>query len=260
MKKNTPFPWKVSVGVVKTAIYLSTGTFRGVSWGKSTILSLSDVVGELSDLLRKSFGGVVKLCNYVSRETFRRKKVFFPEKWFFFQNRQSLSENFSVIVEKISAGLPKLHSECPLGIFSRKILFLRKNLFHLIFANRAGRFSNFLKFYKVGCQNRLPRVQWNILRVFFQSAFFLFQFRTLIEKFHAILENIPTELSKLIPDACPRVNIGERIFNRNIVFFILFGQGAKKFRPFDKFFKAEFWNYILRVHKNNLRTFLRKKT
>ena len=95
---------------------------------------------------------------------------------------------------------------------------------------------------------------------FFQSAFFLFQFRTLIEKFHAILENIPTELSKLIPDACPRVNIGERIFNRNIVFFILFGQGAKKFRPFDKFFKAEFWNYILRVHKNNLRTFLRKKT
>ena len=67
-------------------------------------------------------------------------------------------------------------------------------------------------------------------------------------------------MSKLIPDSCPRVNIGERIFNRIIVFFILFGQGAKNFRPFDKFFKAEFWNYMLRVHKNKLRNFLRKKT
>ena len=74
--KNYAFSLKSIGGVVKTALYLSTGTFRGVFFGKSTILSLSDVVGELSDLFRKSFGGVVKFCNFVSRETFRGKKIF----------------------------------------------------------------------------------------------------------------------------------------------------------------------------------------
>ena len=82
-EKNYAFFPKSNGGVVKTAFYLSTGTFRGVFLGKSTFLSLWDVVGELSDLFRKSLGGVVKFCNYVSRETFRGKKIFFPEERYF---------------------------------------------------------------------------------------------------------------------------------------------------------------------------------
>ena len=96
--------------------------------------------------------------------------------------------------------------------------------------------------------------------IFFQFAFFLFQFRTLIEKFHAILENTPTELSKLIPDACPRVNIGERNFNRNVLFLVLFGQGAKSFRPFDKFFKADFRKLHSTCPQKQYENFFAKKT
>ena len=123
-------------GVVKTAFLLSTGTFRGdLVSKKNIILSLSDVVGELLDLFRKSIGGVVKFCNYVSIETLREKN--FSQKNKVFQKKQRFCESFSKVVEWISLGLSKLHSECPLGTFSRKILFRRKNLSHLNFANRA---------------------------------------------------------------------------------------------------------------------------
>ena len=157
--------------------------------------------------------------------------------------------------------MPKLHSECPLGIFSIKILFLRKNLFHLNYANRAGRFSPFVEVSYDGLSKSPSTCPMEHLEgiIFFQFPFFLFQFRTLIENLHAILENIPTKLSKLIPDACPRVNTGERIFNRNIVFFILFGQWAEKFRPFDKIFKAEFWKLHSTCPQKQFENFFAKK-
>ena len=225
---------------MKTAFLLSTGTFWGDLFTKKrNILSLSDVVGELLDLFRKSICGVVKFCNYVSIERFRRKKRFFPRKKEVFQKRQRLRDYFSVIVEKFSTRLPKLDS---IRTFPRKTLILRKVFFISILDIERNSLCLLLTFFRVGLSKSPSTCPLEHFEgfIFFHFAFFLFQFRTLIEKFHAILESTPTELSKLIPDACPRVNIGERNFNRNIVFFILFGQWAKSFRPFDKFFKAEF--------------------
>ena len=63
-------------------------------FGKSTISSLLDVVGELLDLFRNCFGGVVKFCNCVSIETFRGKKSFFPSKMKFFKRSSSWEKIF----------------------------------------------------------------------------------------------------------------------------------------------------------------------
>ena len=175
---------------------------------------------------------------------------------------QRFSERFSEIVEWISAGLSKLHSECPLGTFSRKYCFWERICFISFLQNDRESFSPCVEVLYGGLSKSPSTCPMGHFEgfIFFQFAFFLFQFRTLMEKFYAISENIPTELSKLIPDACPRVNIGESIFNRNIVLFILFGKGAKKFRPFDKFFKAEFWKLHSTCPQKQFENFFAKKT
>ena len=144
-KKLRIFPESIG-GFVKTAFYLSTGTFRGVFYEKVPFYHF----GTLLESCPTSSGKVsTGLWIFVTTcpEKHSEEKRFFSQKNDFFRNRQSLSENFSVIVENISAGLPKLICECPLGTFSRKELFLRKNLFHLNFANRARKFLPFVEVY-----------------------------------------------------------------------------------------------------------------
>ena len=193
---------------MKTAFLLSTGTFRGDFFTKkSIILSLSDVVGELLDLFRKSFGGVVSFCNYVSIETFRGKKIF-PRKLKFFQ--------IGRVWAKSSWSLPKSFRQgcqncilCVTGKFLGKSYFWKKIFFlsssdieqeyfgiltrvfwHIVktafyvsigtftgkiifwrkiffFKIIFGRWSKFWRQLERGCHTFFHRVPTNILRKFF---------------------------------------------------------------------------------------------
>ena len=67
-----------------------------------------------------------------------------------------------------------------------------------------------------------------------------------------------TELSKL-HSKCQWGNIGVNLFNRSIVFLILFGNWAKSLGLLTKVLWRSFENYILCVHQGNLRALFQKK-
>ena len=166
-KKNYAFFLKSIGGVVKTAFYLSTGTFRGVFLGKSTILSLSDVVGELSDLFRKSFGGVVNFCNYVSRETFRGKKIFFPEERYF-SKQAELERKFFGNCRKIFGRRAETAFRVPIRNIFKKNTVSEKESFSSQFCKSSEKIFAFCwSFLGWGCQSHLLRVLWKILRDLF---------------------------------------------------------------------------------------------
>ena len=171
-----------------------------------------------------------------------------------------LSENFLVIVENFSAGLAKGHSECLSRTFSSKILFLRKNLFHLNFAIRSRKLLFSVEFFYGGVVKTYFYVSigtiWEIY--FFEIAFFFFNFGQWVKKFLHFVKNIPTELSKL-HSKCPWGKTGEFFFIRSIVFFILFGNWAKSLGLLTDVSWRSFENYILRVHKDKLRALFQKK-
>ena len=177
-EKNYAFSLKCIGGDVKTAFYLSAGTFRGVFLGKSTILSLSDVVGELSDLFRKSFGGVVKFCNYVSRETFRGKTIFFPEDWFF-SKQAELERKLFGNCRKYFGRPAKTALRVPIRNIFKKNTVSEKESFSSQFRKASKKVFAFCwKFSGWGCQFLLPRVQWNILRDLFFSNLLSFIFNS----------------------------------------------------------------------------------
>ena len=249
--KIRPLSQKLSAGLSKLHSTCPQEHFEEFFFGKSTISSLSDVVGELFDLFRKSMGGVVKLCNYVSVETFRGKKVFSQQNEVF-QKKQGLREKFSVIVEKFSTGLPKLHSDCPLGTFSRKILFVWKNLFHLNFANRSRKFLLLLNFFYGGVVKITFYVSigkfWGLY--FFQFPFFFFISGHWLKNFlHFLKKMFQVSMGKN----------GVNLFNWSTVLLILFGNWAKSLGPLTKVLWRSFENYILRVHQGNLRALFQKK-
>ena len=188
-EKNYAFSMKSIGGVVKTAFYLSTGTFRGVFLGKSTISSLLDVVGELFDLLRNCFGGVVKFCNCVSIETFRGKKVFFPAKWSFSKEAGVEGKIFGNC-RKIFNRAAETAFRLPVGNFFKKNTVCEKESFSSQFRKSIENVSAFVDFFLWWCcQNHLLRVHGNILRdLFFPIRFLLFHFRTVSEKFPAFSE------------------------------------------------------------------------
>ena len=72
---------KVSTGLSKLRSACPHEQFEEFFQEKCILLSFSDVLGELFDLFRKSIGGVVKFCNYVSINLFEEK--IFPSKWSF---------------------------------------------------------------------------------------------------------------------------------------------------------------------------------
>ena len=193
-EKNYAFSMKSTGGVVKTAFYLSTGTFRGVFLGKSTISSLSDVVGELFDLFRKSICGVVNFCNYVSIERFRRKKkIFFPEKRSFSKKAEVEAEVEGLFFgncRKIFNRAAKTAFRLLVENFFKKNTVCEKESFSSQFRKTIENFSAFVEFFLWWfCQNHLLRVHWNILRdLFFPIRFLLFHFRTVSEKIHALSE------------------------------------------------------------------------
>ena len=176
---------------MKTAFLLSTGTFRGdLFTKKSNNLSLSDVVGELLDLFRKSICGVVKFCNHVSRETLRRKKkIFFPEKTSF-SKKAEVEGLFFGNCRKIFNRAAKTTFRLPVGSFFKKNTVCVKESFSSQFRKSIEKFSAFVEiFLWWGCQNHLLRVHWKILRaLFFPIRFLLFHFRTLSKKFPALSE------------------------------------------------------------------------
>ena len=166
-EKNYAFFLKSIGGVVKTAFYLSTGTFRGVFLGKSTILSLSDVVGELSDLFRKSFGGVVNFCNYVSRERFRGKKIF-SQKIDFFSKQAELERKVLSNCRKIFGRPAKTAFRVPIRNIFEKSTVSEKEPFSSQFCKSSEKVFVFCwNFLGWGCQSQLLRVLWKILRDLF---------------------------------------------------------------------------------------------
>ena len=172
-EKNYAFFPKSNGGVVKTAFYLSTGTFRGVFLGKSTFLSLWDVVGELSDLFRKSLGGVVKFCNYVSRETFRGKKIFFPEERYF-SKQAELERKFFGNCRKIFGRPAKTAFRVPIRNVFKKTTVSEKESFSSQFRKSSEKVFAFCwSFSGWGCQNCLLRVHWNVLRDLILPNYFL---------------------------------------------------------------------------------------
>ena len=160
-------------GVVKIAFCLSTGTVRGVFLGKSTILSLWDVVGELSDLVRKSFDGVVKFCNYVSRETFRGKTIFFPEDRFF-SKQAELERKFFGNCRKYFGRPAKTALRVPNRKIFKKSTVSEEESFSSQFRKSSEKVFDFCwSFSGWGCQNCLPRVHWNVLRGLILPNYFL---------------------------------------------------------------------------------------
>ena len=181
---------------MKTAFLLSTGTFRGDLFTKKrNILSLSDVFGELLDLFRKIICGVVKFCNYVSIERFRRKKkIFFPEKRSF-SKKAEVEGLFFGNCRKIFNRAAKAAFRLLVGNFFKKNTVCVKESFSSQFRKSIEKVSAFVEFFLWwGCQNHLLRVHWKILRaLFFPIPFLLFHFRTLIKKFPALSEkNVPS--------------------------------------------------------------------
>ena len=143
-KKLRLFPEKYRRGCQNCILAVHRKISRSF-FEKSTILSLSDFVGELFGLFRKSIGGVVKICNYVSIETFRGKKVFFPAQWSF-SKEAGVEGKFFGNCQNFSAGLPKLDS---IRTFPRKTLILRKVFFISILDIERNSFCLLLTFFRV---------------------------------------------------------------------------------------------------------------
>ena len=91
---NLPLPKKFPRGSSKLLSACPQEQFEEFFSEKCILSSFSDVVGELVELFWKSFGAVVKFCNFVSRETFRGKKIFFPEEWLFFETGSAWAKIF----------------------------------------------------------------------------------------------------------------------------------------------------------------------
>ena len=134
------FPEKFRRGCQNCIPPVHRNISRSFFLGKSTISSLSDVVGELFDLFRKSMGGVVKLCNYVSIETFRRKKVFFPAKRSFSKEAGVEGKFFGNCRKNfVRAAKTGFHTN-----ISQKNTDSEKSLFLLNFGHRAEQFLPFV--------------------------------------------------------------------------------------------------------------------
>ena len=145
---------------------------RGPLYEKNIILSLSDVVGELLDLFRKSIGGVVKFCNYVSIETVREKK--FSQKNKVFQKKAEVQLKFFEIFGMNFGRAVKTACRVPVRNIFKKNTVSEKESFSSQFRKSSGRVFAFCwSFSGWGCQNCLLRVHWNVLRDLILPNYFL---------------------------------------------------------------------------------------
>ena len=203
-------------------------------------------------------GRVVKLCNYVSIETLRGKKVFFPAKWSF-SKEAGVEGKFFGNCRKIFNRAAKTAFRLPVGNFFKKNTVCEKESFSSQFRKSIENVSAFVDFFYGGVVKITFYVSigtfWGIY--FFQFAFFFFISGQWVKNFLHFLKKNSIELSKL-HSKCQWWNIGVNLFNRSIVFLILFGNWAKSLGLLTKILWRNFENYILRDHQDNLGLFSKK--
>ena len=250
---------KVSTGLSKLRSACPHEQFEEFFQEKCILLSFSDVVGELFDLFRKSIGGVVKFCNYVSINLFEEK--IFPSKWSFSKQAEVQRKFFDNC--RINSGRAvKIAFRVPIRNIFKKNTVSEKESFSSQFCKSGEKvFAFYWSFLGWGCQNCLLRVHWNVLRDLILPTYFLsFLIPDTELKSSCILWKI---FRQNCQNCIPCVH-GEKlgwIFSIQIYCFSSFLENEpKNFGLSTNFSRQIFENYILRVHKNNLRTFFAKKT
>ena len=126
--------------------------------------------------MSKTFGGILKTPEYVSRKTFLRIEIFFLEKKFLL-SFSDLERTFWPFFESLYAKLWKLHALCP-NDYVCGIFFLKKKYPFISIRTLSKTFLGFLtKNYRWGCEKRNLHIQSIIEMkiVFFVNKFKFFK-------------------------------------------------------------------------------------